>query len=104
MQRARSPTKAKSKEAALSLESRALEYSKVIFDRFCWFFLGQLVVTYIMIALGYGAEAQSLMDKTIPLYQTVAIAYYGKAGVENVSKIVTAATRINSITSDDDNG
>ena len=87
MNKTRSPT--------YELHKKALEYSKVIFDRFCWFFLGQIAVTYILILIGFALEAQTLIEKTLPIYQTIIIAYFGKSGVENMSKIVSDAKKKN---------
>ena len=80
--------------ASIQLQQKALEYSKVIFGRFCWFFLAQMLLTYAMIPLGYEDAARRLLDACIPLYQAVALAYFGKAGMENVSKIVTTSRQI----------
>lgn len=65
---------------------KPLETSKkLLFVAGC-IFAGHLLLSAAIILLGNGEYAVSLMSATGPIYLAVVVGYYGKAGVENVSK------------------
>ncbi|MEG0785150.1 MAG: hypothetical protein RR389_06975 [Christensenella sp.] len=70
---------------------RKMETSKTIVLVTGIIFAAHIVLASILIFLGYGEQAVSLMSACMPVYLSVAAGYFGKAGVENVQKIKSLA-------------
>ena len=71
---------------AKAKQKKPLETSKKLLRDAGYIFAGHIILSAALIILGYGEHAVPLMSATSPVYLAVVVGYFGKAGVENVSK------------------
>lgn len=72
-----------------NIETRHLEFSKVIVNRTLAIFLAHTVLTLLVVFFqsGVASHAVNLMTAVVPLYIVIFGGYFGKAGLENYNKI-----------------
>lgn len=81
---------------------KPLETSKKLLLVAGCIYAGHLILSAALILFGNGEYAVSLMSATGPVYLAVVVGYYGKAGVENVSKKASETKHLYSDISDTD--